>query len=55
MRLKNVLITVKNVDRATRFYYDLFGLNVVLDQDDNVVLAVGLVLQDKKYGKGLWE
>ncbi|MCD7818098.1 MAG: VOC family protein [Lachnospiraceae bacterium] len=51
MRLKNVLITVKDMDRATHFYHELFGLNVVLDQGDNVVLTEGLVLQSKK----VWE
>ena len=31
MRLKNVLIVVKNIERSKKFYHDLFGLEVVLD------------------------
>ena len=46
MRLKNVLITVQDTKRAKRFYKDLFGLDVILDGDANVMLTEGLVLQD---------
>lgn len=51
MRLKNVLIVVDDVERSKKFYRDLFGLNVVLDNGGNVILTEGLVLQDKK----LWQ
>ncbi len=51
MKLKNVLIVVNDIEESKRFYHDLFGLNVVLDGDGNVMLSEGLVLQDKK----LWE
>lgn len=46
MRLKNVLITVKDIERSKRFYKELFGLDVVLDNEGNVILTEGLVLQD---------
>ncbi len=51
MRLKNVLIVVKDMAQARQFYHDLFGLDTVLDHDDNVILTEGLVLQDEK----LWQ
>lgn len=46
MKLKNVLIVVKDIKKSISFYKDLFGLEVVLDQDGNVILTEGLVLQD---------
>lgn len=44
MKLKNVLIVVKDMERAKRFYHDLFGLDVVLENEGNVILTEGLVL-----------
>ena len=46
MRLKNVLIVVKDIEKSKKFYRDLFGLDVILDSDGNVILTEGLVLQD---------
>ena len=51
MRLKNVLIVVKDIERAKKFYHDLFGLQVILDNDGNVNLTEGLVLQEKAIWK----
>lgn len=48
MRLKNVLIIVTDIDKSKRFYHDLFGLEVVLDNNETVILTEGLVLQQKK-------
>ena len=48
MRLKNFLIVVKDMERSKRFYYDLFGLEVITDFGENVILSGGLVLQEKK-------
>lgn len=48
MKLKNVLIVVKDMERAKRFYHDLFGLDVVLENEGNVILTEGLVLQEDK-------
>ena len=47
MKLKNVLIVVKDIERARQFYRDLFGLSVVLDNEGNMILTEGLVLQDE--------
>lgn len=46
MRLRNVLIAVNDKERAIRFYKEIFGLQVILNQDGNVILTEGLVLQD---------
>ncbi len=51
MKLKNVLIVVKDIERSRRFYHELFGLDVVLDNDGNMILTEGLVLQEA----GIWE
>lgn len=51
MRLRNVLIVVEDMERSIAFYRDLFGLDVILDNDGNVIMTEGLVLQDKK----IWE
>lgn len=51
MRLKNILITVSNIDRSIQFYHDLFGLMVVNNQGGNVIMTEGLVLQDEKIWK----
>ena len=48
MRLKNVLIVVKDIEKSRQFYHDLFGLELVLDNDGNMILTEGLVLQDEK-------
>ena len=51
MKLKNILIVVSDIEKSKRFYKDLFGLEVILDSDGNVILTEGLVLQDK----AIWE
>ena len=51
MRLKNFLIVVKDIERSRRFYHDLFDLEVILDNDGNMILTEGLVLQEEKYWK----
>lgn len=49
MKLKNVLIVVKDIERARQFYHDLFGLEMILDNDGNMILTEGLVLQEERY------
>ena len=49
MRLKNVLIVVKDIEKSKKYYHNLFGLSVVLDNDGNMILTEGLVLQEEKY------
>jgi len=51
MKLKNTLIVVKDIERSRRFYHDLFGLEMILDNDGNMILTDGLVLQEEKYWK----
>lgn len=51
MKLKNVLIVVNDIEKSIRFYRDIFGLQVILDQDGNVIMSEGLVLQDAS----IWE
>lgn len=51
MKLRNVLIVVKDIEKSKKFYHDLFGLDVVTDNDGNMILTDGLVLQDEKIWK----
>ena len=51
MKLKNILIVVKDIDKAREFYHKLFGIDLVLDNDGNMILTEGLVLQDEKIWK----
>lgn len=51
MELKNILIVVKDIEKSKQFYNDLFGLDLVLDNDGNMILTEGLVLQDEKIWK----
>lgn len=53
MKLKNVLIVVKDIEKSRQFYNELFGLDLVLDNDGNMILTEGLVLQDEKIWKEL--
>lgn len=51
MRLRNILIVVRDIELAKCFYRDIFGLTVVSDLGGNVIMTEGLVLQEQK----LWE
>ena len=51
MKLQNVLIVVKDIERARQFYHDLFGFELLRDHGGNMVLTDGLVLQEEKYWK----
>ena len=51
MRLKNILIVVKDIEKSRQFYHDLFGIDLILDNDGNMILTEGLVLQDAKIWK----
>jgi len=48
MKLKNILIVVKDIEKSRKFYHDLFGMDLVLDNDGNMILTEDLVLQDEK-------
>lgn len=49
MKLKNVLIVVKDINKSLKFYHDLFGLELIVDNDGNMILSDGLVLQAESY------
>lgn len=51
MKLKNILFVVDDIEKSKTFYRDLFGLYVVADFGENVILTEGLVLQEKKMWK----
>ncbi len=51
MKLKNILIAVNDIEKSKKFYHDLFGLDMILDNDGNLILTEGLVLQDAKIWK----
>ncbi len=51
MKLKNILFVVDDIEKSKKFYQNLFGLQVVADFGENIILTEGLVLQEKK----LWE
>ncbi len=51
MRLKNVLIVVKDIEKSRKFYHELFGIDLVLDNDGNMIITEDLVLQDEKIWK----
>ena len=51
MKLKNVLVVVKDIEKSREFYHDLFGLDTILDHGGNMILTEGLVLQDEKIWK----
>lgn len=40
MRLKNVLIVFKDIEKSRQFYHDLFGLELILDNDGNMIRTV---------------
>ena len=45
------MIVVKDIEKSKAFYRDVFGLQVVADFGENVILSEGLVLQERK----IWE
>ena len=47
MGLKNVLIAVADIEKSKKFYKEIFGLYLIRDFGDNVMLSEGLVLQSK--------
>lgn len=51
MKLKNILFVVSDIEKSKKFYEELFGLKVITDFGENVILTEGLVLQKKT----VWE
>ena len=52
MRFRNFLIVVKDIEKSKQFYHDLFGFEVLVDFDGNMILTDGLVLEEEQYCKG---
>jgi len=51
MHLCNGLLVTRDNERSMKFYHDVVGLELVLDNDGNMILTEGLVLQDEKSWK----
>ena len=51
MKLRNILIVVKDIEASKKYYHDLFGLDMLVDNDGNMILSEGLVLQDEAIWK----
>lgn len=51
MKLKNILIAVRDIKKSWQFYHELFGLEAVINSEGNMVLTEGLVLQDETIWK----
>ena len=49
MKLKNFLIVVKDMQKAKTYYETVFGLTMLCDNDGNMILSDGLVLQEESY------
>lgn len=46
MKLKNILMVVKDIEKLKQFYHNLFALGMVLNGGSNVISTESLVLQD---------
>ena len=55
MRLRKILIVVEDIEKSKKIYHDLYGLDVILDNEENVILTEGLVLQEKTIWKNFLE
>ena len=51
MKLKSFLIVVNDINKSLKFYEDMFGLKLIQDNDGNMILSDGLVLQAASYWK----
>ena len=52
MKLCGFLLVVKDIKKAEKYYHDLFGLETLVDNDGNMILSDGLVLQEEAYWRG---
>ncbi|MBQ0071297.1 MAG: VOC family protein [Spirochaetales bacterium] len=51
MKYKGTLLVVKDCRKALEFYRNLFGLELLVDNDGNMELSGGIYLQEEQY----WE
>ena len=49
MKFGGFLIVVKDARKAKEYYHNLFGLEMLADNDGNMIMSGGLVLQEEKY------
>lgn len=49
MTYKGTLIVVKDCEKAFQFYHDMFGFDLIRDNDGNMELSNGLFLQETQY------
>lgn len=47
MKFSNPMIVVSNMEKSKKFYYEVLGLEVVVDFGANVTLTGGIALQTK--------
>ena len=52
MKLSGFLIVVRDCKKAMKYYHDVFGLEMLADNDGNMILSDGLVLQEETYWCG---
>ena len=52
MKLSGFLIVVRDCKKAMKYYHDVFGLEILADNDGNMILSEGIVLQEEKYWRG---
>ena len=52
MKLCGFLIVVKDIEKAKKYYCELFGLRMLVDNDGNMIMSNGLVLQEERYWRG---
>ena len=49
MKMRGFLISVKDNRKAYEYYHSLFGLEMLSDNDGNMFLSDGVILQEEKY------
>ena len=47
MKLRDVLIVVNDIEKSIKFYHELFGLDVILDNDGKLI-NLWQIVGDKK-------
>ena len=52
MKLSGFLIVVRDCKKAMKYYHDVFGLEMLVDNNGNMILSDGLVLQEETYWRG---
>lgn len=50
MKLSGFLIVVKDIKKAEKYYHDLFGLEILVDKDGNMILSEADLLNVALFG-----